>query len=392
MSKSNVAAILAFALFAGCADEEPLGPSADPAFSVSADPAAPTVNVTLPTGTLAFWPYTSASIGGPASDPINLVFANRDARAIRAALMFLDGNRTAFGMPNVPPFNCTWKEAVGGAQVSYAETAGWTASAIQLECGDYAPMRFHLRIFPVGALAIANAHFEVIVPGTNLHEVLSWELAEQLLTVDFMRSGLVQSLTPTQLINAAPTFRGINPLIYNGLPAGLRAIIGGPPVPVTSPVGIRNDGRATVISFAEPPASEHTVAKREFTIPFDQIIPKPFCAAGSFDYLLVKGSVLVEQTVRTTSSGNYLSSYHATGSIDLTPIHPVTREVLGDTYRAQVNDIYHNLITDQVTLTNNLSLQMMIPASGPFRGSMHASLRVGPGESSVTDLQVRCEP
>jgi hypothetical protein len=61
-------------------------------------------------------------------------------------------------------------------------------------------------------------------------------------------------------------------------------------------------------------------------------------------------------------------------------------------HRAQVNDIYRNIITDNVTLTSNLQLQMMIPGNGPFRGSLHASLRVGPSESTSSTVEVRCDP
>ena len=58
------------------------------------------------------------------------------------------------------------------------------------ECGTYGPIRFHLRLVKLGALTIGNAHFEVLIPGTTDHQVLSWELAEQLVTYDLARTGL----------------------------------------------------------------------------------------------------------------------------------------------------------------------------------------------------------
>ncbi len=72
----------------------------------------------------------------------------RHLRPVRVALMMLDGNRTAYGFPPVAPFNCRWKEAMGANQTGYAMPSGSTASALQLECGDYGPVRFHLRLFP----------------------------------------------------------------------------------------------------------------------------------------------------------------------------------------------------------------------------------------------------
>ena len=382
MSKS-ILACLVLATMTACADQsDPLDPSARRAdVVVEAVPAV--TPISFGSWQLDLWPFTSATIGGIESDPINLVFPNRDPRAVRASLMFLNANRTAFGLPNAPPFNCTWKDAVGAAQVTYSEH-GWSGSDVQLECGDYAPMRFHIRLFSVGSSTIAQAHFEVIVPGTNQHEVLSWELGETLVMIDVRRSGLLGAIGQTQPINPAPTFRVINPLIYNGLPLQLRALVGGP--------GIANNGRATILDLARTAEQEQMLVQREFTIEFNQVIPKPFCASGPFDYLLVQGPVLVKQMIHTTPSGNYMSRYHATGSLDLTPIHPITRQVLGETYRAQVNDIYRNIITDNVTLTSNLTLQMMIPGNGPFRGSLHASLKVGPGESTASVVDVRCEP
>ena len=205
MSKSFVYAALATAILSGCADEPgPLEPAELTKASVVEGEPGGLTTVALGSGDLVFWPYTSAAINGPESDPINLIFPSRDPREVRASLLFLNGDRTAFGLPNAPPFNCVWKEAVGGAQVSYTQASGWTGSAIQLECGDYS-MRFHLRLFPAGTATIANVHFEIVVPGTNAHEVLSWDRDELLSRVDFMRSGLLGSCARTRVVNARAT-------------------------------------------------------------------------------------------------------------------------------------------------------------------------------------------
>src|SRR6185503_3949693 len=101
---------------AACELADPTDPNAAPAgqpsFAQVGEPApSPLVTVAGSSSTLAFWPYTTTALGGPASDPMNLAFPGADVRSIRAALMMLDGNRTAFGFPTAPPFNCTWKEA-----------------------------------------------------------------------------------------------------------------------------------------------------------------------------------------------------------------------------------------------------------------------------------------
>ncbi len=57
---------------------------------------------------LEFWPYTTDIFPATPKDPINLIFfGEADPRDIRAALLSLDGDRTAYGMDPIPPFNST---------------------------------------------------------------------------------------------------------------------------------------------------------------------------------------------------------------------------------------------------------------------------------------------
>jgi hypothetical protein len=244
-------------LLAGCSDGlEPDPTGLEPAAATVAGapaPPAPLVTIAFAGSSLTFWPFTGANFTN-ASDPINLVFAGAaDPRALRAALLRLDGNRTSYGFPAVPPFDCAWTDAVGGIQTAYAVTSGWAGSVIQLQCGEYGPIRFHLRLFGAGTWTLANAHFEVLIPGTADHEVLSWELAEQLVVTDFLRTGLLDAAQPlgaTALINPSPSYRAIDPRVYNGLPAALIGAIGGPAQPAVAPVPIATDGRATILNLA----------------------------------------------------------------------------------------------------------------------------------------------
>src|SRR6185503_18651841 len=115
-------------------------------------------------------------------------------------------------------------------------------SVVQLQCGTYGPIRFHIRLFPQGEWTIANAHFELLIPGTADHQVLSWELGEKLVVADFARSGLLGA-APAQLagLNPAPGYRSIPAVIYNGMPAQLKQIIGGP-AQTSTDVPIGTDG------------------------------------------------------------------------------------------------------------------------------------------------------
>lgn len=280
---------------------------------------------------------------------------------------------------------------MGANQTGYATPSGWTGSAIQLECGDYGPVRFHLRLFSAGDWTIANGHFEVQVQGTNAHEVLSWELAKQLVTPDIVRSRVLGAApASTGLITPAPTYRTINPTIYNLLPAALRFLVTGNPSTVTAPVPIANDGRATIFRFARDVQGERSVARREFVLNFNQTIPKPFCVRSPYDYLRVTGPIDFSQQVVVSGSGNFISRFHARGQLQLIPVNPLTGAVVGDALTARVMEHDRSVVTDQVTLVAALQLQVILPVKDLASGSMRATLHVGPGGSDHDELVISC--
>jgi hypothetical protein len=162
-------------MLAACGMDAPAGPSdaaagMQAAVSQSAPPPAGVVSVPAAGASLDLYPYTLVNFSDdPADrfDPINLIFTgSADPRQIRADLMALDGNRPA--LPAAGPFQCVWKDAIGDMQTAYAG-AGWAASVVQLRCGEFGPVRFHLRLFRAGAMTVANAHFEVLIEGTADH-------------------------------------------------------------------------------------------------------------------------------------------------------------------------------------------------------------------------------
>ena len=104
------------------------------------------------------------------------------------------------GLPiAVPPFTLTWKDCIGDVQSGYADEFGWTGGVVQVGLGDYESPRFHMRLFKVGNWTVANAHFEILIPGTADHQVLSWELAEQRVIADIMRTGQLTFLSNERL-------------------------------------------------------------------------------------------------------------------------------------------------------------------------------------------------
>lgn len=397
---------VALAVAPAACDDRPDSPTVPPApDEIELQPATavdfpvtpgPIEAVTLPNGeTLNLWPFTGRDVIGTETDPINVIFTGQvDLLSLRAALMGLDGDRTAFGFPPVFPFNCTWADAFGGIQTAYTEAAEWTGSAVQLECGAYDPLRFHIRLLEGGeGVVLGGAHFETLIPGTTDHQVLSWELAEQLVVADFMRTGLLDAtvpVMPTGTINPSP-YRDIPDLIYNGLPAELRALIGGPAGNVSAPVPLATDGKATIVNVATPATVETGLFQTRFTIQFDQVIPKPFCSSGPAHFLYVNGPVDLSLFVRVTDHG--LSSYQrARAVLDLVQVDPTTSPPtpVGEGYRARVMQRSHTRVTDDWTMVSDWLIQAELPPTGPFRGKLQNRLHVGPGSSAFSENRVVC--
>ena len=347
------------------------------------DPAAPAGLVTV--GTSTFWPYTGEDFTGAGKDPINAVFTGyADPLRIRAALRRLDGNRTGFGMPNVPPFNCTWKDAIGDEQTGYAEAEGWTGSAVQLACGDWS-LRFHLRLFAEGTVTIAGTHLDLNIPGTNDHEVISWELPEQLLTIDMIRAGILAGAPGlTGQINAAPTFREIRAPVYAGIPAALKAIAG-----ITAGPQIPTDGRAHLfnVGTAEPIVAD--VVEQQFTIQFNQFIPKPFCG-GPTDFLFVQGPIVFTGVAQVTPSGVYHRESTATADLTAVPVNPLTGQPIGAPLRGLVTDEHLAQVTAAGVSAREHKLQQLFDGAGVLQASQDDRISAGTFGNDAFTRVVNC--
>lgn len=338
-------------------------------------PPSGLVSVEFGEESLTLWPYTGEGLDGSPSDPVNLVFVGHASPAeIRAALLALDGDRTAFGFPPAYPFNATWSDAAGGVHATYAEGEGWVGSVIQLQLGSYGPVRFHLRLFQTtkgfgsnGTWTVGGAHFEVLIQGTADHQVLSWERAEEIVVVDLLRSGLVDpsSLAQSGPINAAPSFREIPPVIYNGLPAEIRQYIGGPIENVTSPVPILTNGSATILNLAGAAPIVPTIVTETFTLTYQQIIPRPFCIEGPLDWVLVQGPVDFVKTVEIDDTGRYEYQAQFAGRLTVTPMDVTVNPPVpvGAPFAAEVSDVQEGFETSNASLVLS-SVKRIAPQEG----------------------------
>lgn len=373
----------------GCSrDTAPLATDSAPGVELSrggvnADADAPSglVSVTHGGETLTFWPYLTPN-GTTPEDPVSLVLAGTAGPLeIRAALMALDGNRSGAGLPPLG----TWSDAVGGVQAAYVDGVGWVGGVIQLSLGQYGPFRVHLRLFDTGQAfgedgkwTLGGAHMEIQIPGTPEHQVLAWENAEQLVLYDLARAGLFQSLPgDAGLINAAPGFRYIPPVIYNGVPDPVKQLCGLPTGSTSVPVLIPNNGHATVASVAYSGGIGGGTSQ-SFTVPFEQTIPKPFCAAGPSDYYVVTGSVDIHKNVRV-EGGRLTYQSSLTGELTATSIGG------GEPFKVRVHDIQNGFTDGDHSLVNS-SVKRIAPQDGGSELLMQRLL-IGGGNQQFSELQ-----
>jgi hypothetical protein len=397
---------------AGCSDEDPTGASEQAlsadgglltAQTVSHGDQAPAglVDVTWQGQSTRCWPYTGRDFSGAPQDPINLIFVGEvDAVQIRAALMSLDGDRSAWlepEIPLIPPFTETWSDALGEAQVGYAESDGWIGTVVQLQLGTYEALRFHVRLIectePFGAggrWTLANAHFDMLIPNTADHEVISWELAEYIVVVDLVRSGLLHPSSlpvPSQtgVITQTPSFREIPQPVYDGMPIELKALCGlldGPELP--------NDGKATILHVAGTVPVEPGTAVQEFTLNYGLLVPMPFCNDGPLDYIFLDGPVAMEKTVRVDAFGRYQYTATFSGHLTATPMDVLQDPPLpaAEAFKAIVHDEQRGILD-----ANLARLSSDIKRVGPQRRGVEkqmTTLRVSSNGDNIFRLKTQC--
>jgi hypothetical protein len=368
---------------AACSATDGVAPAERPSFAQTA--AAP-AGVVAATSSLSIYPYTLvnfSSAPGDRFDPINLVFTGRaDPREIRADLLALDGNRP--GLPAAPFFECVWRDAIGDMQTAYSTGGGWSGSAIQLRCGEFGPVRFHLRLFRAGDATIANAHFEVLIENTADHQVLSWDLAEQLVLYDMVRTGLLDAApSATDVINTA-THRAVPAVIFNLLPPDLRALVSGSPDEAASDVPIPNgDGRATIISLGGAQALTPGTFTESLPLTYGQVIPRPFCSTGPLDYVFVAGPVSLEKSVTISADGSYASTFAASGRLQVTPVNPLTGEPSGAPYEAEVGEQQESRLDDDGETILAIVRRNELPQGVTGRGRLQTRLKI---EGAVTQF------
>ncbi len=335
-------------------------------------PPPTTVTVEVDGEVLTLGPYATSDFATP-SDPVNLVFLHADPRAIRQELMKLSGDRTVAPLPGVPvfppdpPFNCRWTDAMGYEQAAFAKPEGWVGGEVQLACVNPAapmgdPFRFHLRLFRSGPHTFGAAHFEILIPNSAEHEVLSWDFARTLVEFDMLRTRTLTVLPPKHVEIVPPgTFRSVRRLIYQGIMdrdggPTLLTILGllpEPPGSTPEAVAIPTDGKAvaftSIITFDPVKSDRRTKYRATYALN----APKPFCGPG---FVRLEGTLQMELRVQTNPSGKYERTYGVSGTLSVTPlgatgpIGPPVPAIIFEAHRGMITDNYGE-VTERASQT-----------------------------------------
>jgi len=360
-------------LLSGCSDNEIAAPSENPTnarhltieeeFEQAADKGmdiiwqdgslvpAEIAHVSTGGADISFWPYTATSLTDSPMDPVNLVFKGAaDPLQIREALMSLDGNRTD-AFPDMPPFNLPWTDALGGdVQTTYINEEGWEGCVIQLTLGEYSGLRVHLRLFATdlddgqgGTYSLGGAHFEMMIPGTSEHQVLSWEWAEGIVMYDLARSGLLAAApVPTGMINAAPSFRSIptfiyNPMVDDAMGQMLLGALGYPIEHQSAAFPLPSDGQGTLLYLGGALPITPVSHSYSVVIEYNQAIPRPVCSDGPYDWLYVTGPITFTTNVVVSNQGRYDYDTVYDGTLNAVPIDIETFQPIGAPFLAEVS-------------------------------------------------------
>ncbi len=393
----KVATVVLLAPVAACADSQgnPLDLPTDMEPEMSAVTPAPApppglVSVSFGSETAEIFPWLGRDFAGLISDPVNLIFVGKvDVVSLRAALMSLDGDRTDFGFPAGYPFDCTWTDASGDMLTAYSADGGWVSNPVQLQCGSYDPLRFHIRFFEAGTWILGGVHLDYLIPNTPYHQVLSWEVPKRLILADLQRSGLLDPSAPFAVVplTAPGGVQEIPAALYNEIPEDLKTLAGLTPGSTTAPVPVMSDGQAAILNLAKraPVAAGET--QSDFVVPFDMVVPKPFCPQSESDNVLIQGPLHLTTRTRVNSQGRLESHNTLRGELEVTPIDVTTGLPRGRSFRALISGMDNTGVGPNGSHVSATLKQMALP---PGTGQQTMHLVTGPNGLAYLTFRERC--
>jgi hypothetical protein len=372
--------------------------AAVPAFADQAatpPPADQMKAIAVAGASFSVWPYLSSDFVG-ASDPVNLVFPNTDPRAVRQALIGLDGARPTSPLSLLPGYGCRWTDAMGYEQAGFSDVEAWTGGVVQLACVEPGrplggPFRYHVRLFRAGPHTFGGAHYEWNIQGTAEHEVLSWDAARDFVTLDMHRYSFAAQ-TPVA-ITAIPnmitpgSFRAVRWPIYSALASHAKPLLDGlglVPVASGQDVPIPTSGAAVAIAGDLPFDPVKSDATTTLEVQYSVITNKPFCN-GPADYVKLEGPLQFSLRVQTNPSGLLLRTYHVGGMLRVTPVNPLTGQPVGEARDAAIAEGHRGQLTDEYGEVREHVAQVLL---GDPQQSLEWTLAAG--QRDAYDRTVSC--
>ena len=83
--------------------------------------------------------------------------------------------------------------------------------------------------------------------------------------------------------------------------------------------------------------------QQDFTVQFDQVVPKPLCSTGPFDWVYVNGPIQFTLMGSLTQEGEYSYESRLGGKVSVTPVDITQNPPIpvGEPFMANVEDRQH---------------------------------------------------
>ena len=305
--------------------------------------------------------------------------------------MTLVGRRPTWSFLPSGANGCVWMDGMGYDQAAYVEPEGWVGDELQLVCATPdSPLgkedRFHVRLFRSGPHTIGGAHFEINVPGTAEHEVLSWEMARDFVTDEIARLDMAAFQGEAEVFEPKDgtfrTVRGqVNYYVFatnNAFWARLGLL--DPPAPGLPAAPIPATGLAAVFA----PSFTFVPVKSDFTLTdyrtYGVVTTKPFC--GGAPVQITGGPLTLRLRVQTNPSGKYQRTFTVAGYLK---IKTLSTGVVQD---AVISQISRGMLTDNHGQVSEEVSQILLATDSAAGQSLYVVF--GAGKNDYWAPQQNC--
>jgi len=99
------------------------------------------------------------------------------------------------------------------------------------------------------------------------------------------------------------------------------------------------------------------------TFDFDQVIPKPFCESGPYDYVYVNGPVYLHQISTMSADGVYETHFTAKAELAVFDYNPMTGQIEGTPITAVITETHNSWYGDARNWASMYKHQALLPVN-----------------------------